>query len=211
MPSKTKINRLYWFCHDLISMYMFSLGRLKITGMENIPPENGLILASNHVAGADPFLLGSAAPREMWFMAKKELFEVPVQGWFISHVNAFPVDRFGFDLEVIKKSITLLQEGKALIMFPEGTRSKTGEVREGKIGVGMLARKAGAPIVPVYMENTRKAWFNFLKGKRMYIRFGPVVDSEWIKSLPNGKDGYRQITELVMQRINDLKNNREDL
>ena len=184
---------------------MRTLGRLKLSGTEYIPRDGGLIIASNHIAGADPFLLGSAVPRELWYMAKKELFEVPVQGWFISKVNAFPVDRFGFDLEVIKKSISFLQLGRALIMFPEGTRSKDGKVREGKIGVGMLARKAGVPIVPVYIENTRKAWWNLFKGKRMIVRFGEIIDSEWIKGRSNGKEGYREITELLMKKINELQ------
>lgn len=206
MPSKDKVNRLYWFCHDLISIYMYTLCRLKLTGTDNIPRDGGLIIASNHNAGADPFLLGSTVPRELWYMAKKELFEVPIQGRFIAKVNAFPVDRFGFDIEVIKKSIAFLKEGKALIMFPEGTRSKDGQIKEGKIGVGMLARKAGVPIVPVYMENTKKAWWNFLKGKRMITRFGKIIEAEWINSRANSKEGYKEITDLLMERIRALQN-----
>jgi len=184
---------------------MKTLCRLKLTGTENIPMEGGVIIASNHIAGADPFLLGSTVPRELWFMAKKELFEVPIQGPLIARVNAFPVDRFGFDIEVIKTSISLLKEGKPLIMFPEGTRSKDGVIREGKIGVGMLARKAGVPIVPTYIENTRKAWWNLFKGKRMITRFGEVIEADWINSLPNNKIGYKEITDLLMERIRGLQ------
>ncbi len=170
--------------------------------------QGGLIIASNHIAGADPFLLGSAVPRELWYMAKKELFEVPIQGPLIAKVNAFPVDRFGFDLDVIKTSISLLKEGKPLIMFPEGTRSKDGVIKEGKIGVGMLARKAGVPIVPAYLENTRKAWWNLFKGKRMITRFGEIIDADWINSRPKNKDGYKEITDLLMERIRDLQNSK---
>ena len=205
MPSENKVNYLFWLCHYLITAYMRTLCRLKLTGTDKIPRDGGLIVASNHIAGADPFLLGSMMPREMWFMAKKELFEVPVQGWFISHVNAFPVDRFGFDLEVIKTSISLLKQERALIMFPEGTRSKDGAIMEGKIGVGMLARKAGVPIVPVYLENTKKAWWNFLTGKRLIARVGDAIEADWITERKNNKEGYREITDLLMQRIKALQ------
>jgi 1-acyl-sn-glycerol-3-phosphate acyltransferase len=204
MSEKNRVNHTYWFCHFIINVYMRSLGRLKLIGRDRIPAENGLIIASNHIAGADPFLLGAAVPRELWFMAKKELFEPFLLGKFIKKVNAFPVDRFGFDLEVVKKSILLLKQDKALIMFPEGTRSKDGRIMEGKIGVGMLAHKAGVPIVPVYMENTRKAWWNIFLGKRMKISFGDLIDKEWICSRPGSKEGYAEITSLLMARIKEL-------
>lgn len=184
---------------------MRTLGRLKLVGTDKIPRDGGVIIASNHVAGADPFLLGSAVPRELWFMAKKELFKPFLLGKFISKVNAFPVDRFGFDLEVIKISIALLKEGRALIMFPEGTRSIDGQIKDGKIGVGMLARKAGIPIVPVYLGNTRKAWWNIFTGRRMVIRFGDIIDKEWIEAQPNSKEGYKIITDRLMELIRSLQ------
>jgi 1-acyl-sn-glycerol-3-phosphate acyltransferase len=204
MSEKNRVNLLYWLCHFLISIYMRTFCRLKLAGQDKIPPQAGLIIASNHIAGADPFLLGSAVPRELWYMAKKELFKSFFLGWFIKRVNAFPVDRFGFDLEVIKKSISLLKQGKALIMFPEGTRSKDGQIMEGKIGVGMLAHKAGVPIVPVYMENTKKAWMNLFLGKRMKVSFGEVIDKDWICSRPGTKEGYSEITSLLMAKIKEL-------
>ena len=189
----------------MISIYMRTLGCLKLRGTEKIPRKGGVIIASNHIAGADPFLLGSAVPRELWFMAKKELFKPFLLGKFISKVNAFPVDRFGFDLEVIKVSIGLLKEGRALIMFPEGTRSTDGRIKNGKIGVGMLARKAVVPIVPVYLGNTRKAWWNLLLGRRMVIRFGDAIESEWIEAQPNSKEGYKLITDRLMELIRSLQ------
>lgn len=184
---------------------MRSFCRLKLVGTEKIPRKDGLIIASNHVAGADPFLLGSAVPRELWFMAKKELFKPRFLGWFIARVNAFPVDRFAFDLEVIRKSLAVLEEGRALIMFPEGTRSRDGDVGEGKIGVGMLARKAGVPIVPAYLENSRKAWWNFLAGKRLKVIFGNIMTADWIISKENSKSGYKEITDELTRRIRLLK------
>lgn len=197
-------NYFYWFANTLIAIYIRTLCRLKRTGHESIPQKGGLIVASNHIAAADPFIMGTAVPRELSFMAKKELFEIPVEGWLIKHFNAFPVDRFGFDLAVIKKSIELLESGQALVMFPEGTRSKDGKIHEGKIGIGMLARKAGVPIAPVYIENSKKAWFNFITGKRFIVRFGEAIAAEWIMAQDNSKEGYKTITDEVMRRIIDL-------
>jgi len=191
--------------HLSINLYMRTLCRLRLVGANKIPRRGGLIIASNHIAGADPFLLGSTVPRELWFMAKKELFRPKFLGWCIAHLNAFPVDRFGFDLEVIKKSLAVLQEGKALIMFPEGTRSRDSSVGEGKIGVGMLARKAGVPIVPAYLENSRKAWWNFLTGRRLKVFFGPIMTAELITSKENSKSGYREITDELTRRIKSIQ------
>ncbi len=205
MQKKTQVNHLYWIFHFSINIYMKTLCRLKLSGVDNIPLTGGLIIASNHIAGADPFLLGSTVPRELWFMAKKELFEPFLLGHLISRVNAFPVDRFNFDLDAIKKSISFLKKGKALIMFPEGTRSANGQIKDGKIGAGMLAQKAGVSIVPVYIENTKKAWWNLFLGKRMKVTFGRIIDSGWICSQAHSKEGYKIITDKLMNRLKELQ------
>ena len=205
MQTQDRINRFYRGCHLLINLYMRSLGRLDLHGTENIPSSGGLIIASNHVAQADPFLLGSTVNRELWFMAKKELFKSLLMRSILSRLNTLPVDRFGFDMEVIKKSLAVLRQGGALVMFPEGTRSKNGKIHEGKIGVGMLAKKAAVPIVPACIENSKKAWLNFFQGKRLSVIFGKVVEVEWINAMQNSKNGYEEIADEVMKRIKTLK------
>ncbi|OQX91340.1 MAG: hypothetical protein B6D58_08500 [candidate division Zixibacteria bacterium 4484_95] len=205
MQKENRVNSFYWGCHFVINLYMRSLCRLELYGLENIPAEGGLIIASNHTSIADPFLLGSTVPRELWFMAKKELFKSFLLKNIISRLNAFPVDRFGFDIDVIRQSLAVLKQGKALVMFPEGTRSKDGIIRKGKIGIGMLAKKAGIPIVPVYMENTRKAWMNFIRGKNLRVVFGQIIEVTWINTRRESKDGYIEITDEVMSRIKILK------
>ena len=134
-------------------------------------------------------------------MAKKELFKPRSLGFLMGKLNAFPVDRQGFDLESIKKAIAVLERGTGLVMFPEGTRSKDGILQEGKIGVGMLARKVVVPIVPAYLANTKKAWFNLARGKRLIARMGPPMTANWIEERANNKEGYKEITEELMKRI----------
>lgn len=90
-------------------------------------------------------------------------------------------------------------------MFPEGTRSKDGKIHEGKIGVGMLAKKAGVPIVPAYIENSKNAWINFFQGRRLRVIFGQVIEAGWIDTKQNSKSGYKEITDEVMERIKALK------
>jgi 1-acyl-sn-glycerol-3-phosphate acyltransferase len=205
MQKENRVNRFYWGCHFIVNLYMRSLCRLDSCGLENIPFKGGLIIASNHTSIADPLLLGSTVPRELWYMAKKELFKVFLLKNIISRLNAFPVDRFGFDIEAIRQSLAVLKQGGALVMFPEGTRSKDSVIREGKIGMGMLARKAGVPIVPAYMENSKNAGINFFKGRKLKIIFGQVVKANWINTRQNSKIGYKEITDEVMKRIKILK------
>ena len=196
---------LYWSIHFLLNGYMRTVCRLEMRGVENIPREGGLIIASNHIAGADPFLLGSAVPRELHFMAKEELFRPYFLRLLLPRLNAFPVNRAGFDIEVIRKSIDFLKQGKALIMFPEGTRSRDGQIREAKTGVGMLAHRAGVAILPTYIENTRKAWWNLLLRKRLRIAFGRPIEADWICNRPSSKAGYKEISDELMDRIKEVK------
>src|SRR5687767_3374758 len=94
--------------------------------------------------------------RPAGFMAKEELFESKFFGWFISQLHAFPVKRGTGDRAALKKSIELLEAGWPLVMFPEGTRSETGEMKEPEMGVAMIAYRTGAPVVPVYIHGTNR-------------------------------------------------------
>ncbi len=176
---------------------------LELKGSRNVPSDGGLIIASNHVAAGDPPLLGSACPREVHFMAKKELFKPPL-GLLIKRLNAFPVDREGFDLDSIKNSLELLRLGHVLLMFPEGTRSRDGRLGEPKPGVAMIALKAGVPIVPVFIANTRRAWLNRLSGKRLLVHFGEPMNFRNDDDRQS-RDRYREIAAEVMRKIECLK------
>ncbi len=191
-----------WF---LIRTYTVVFCRLKITGSENIPKEGGMILASNHISAVDPPFLGSSVGRPLYYMAKKELFSNYILGYFIKNLNAFPVDRGIFDKSALGRSRELLSEGFGLIMFPEGTRSKTGELGRGKPGIGMLARLALVPIVPTYIRNSKGFYKVIFTGRRLVVSFGEPISKEWIESVSDDKEGYRAIAGEVMRRIAVLK------
>ena len=117
----------------------------RVEGLENIPKTGPLIIASNHLSNADPPAVGGFAGlvRDSRFMAKKELFEIPVLGWFFRHCGYISVDRkraIG-DFGALEGAIKALQDGESIVMFPEGTRSKTGQPQKPKSGIGLLVAK----------------------------------------------------------------------
>lgn len=130
--------------------------RLHVHGAERVPLSGPLIVACNHVSYFDPPALGVAMPRPIHYMAKQELFDIPVLGRVISWLNAFPVDRSRGDRAAIKRSLQVLQNGAALGIFPEGTRNTTGEVQP-QLGVALLASLAKAPILPAFVSGSAAA------------------------------------------------------
>jgi 1-acyl-sn-glycerol-3-phosphate acyltransferase len=203
------VKLFYRLCWLLVRIFLAVYCRLRTSGMENIPEEGGFILASNHIAAGDPPFLGAAIGREMYFLAKKELFKNPMLGLLIRNLNAIPVDRGVFDRRALSLSLQKLRGGFGLILFPEGTRSKTGKLGRGKPGIGMLALEAGVPIVPARIENSRKFLRLPFSGKRLIMRFGSPIPPGFLARFENSKEGYRALVQEVMDRIGLLENDQE--
>ena len=149
---------------------------LRVYGLEHIPEDGPLIVAGNHNANVDGPLLGVATGLARRFclpLTKIEIFRVPVAGWFLTKVGTIPLDRRG-DVQALRQAIEWVEGGHGLIIFPEGTRSRTGVPGKAKAGAGFLASRTGAPVVPVRIEGTR-AW-PFTRGLR--ITFGPPLRFE---------------------------------
>lgn len=196
---------LYRLCWLLIRGFMKSFCRLKIIGIENVPESGAFILASNHISVVDPPFLGSSISRQMYYMAKKELFSKFILGSLIKRLNALPVDRAIFDRSAMRISAEILNDGGGLVMFPEGTRSKTGNLGKGRPGIGMLARSVVVPIVPAYIHNSKIVHKILLTGKRLVIIFGSPITTEWIVGVKDEKGGYREIAARVMEEISALR------
>lgn len=145
---------LYDFCH-ITFPWLFSLWlRWEVFGRENIPADGPVVIACNHLSLLDPPVLGAAATRQVHFMAKSELFSPSWFGAIIRKLGAFPVRRGAMDRDAIKTGLTILKEKKVLAVFPEGTRSKTGELGRAGGGAFMMAVKMKAKIVPAYIYGT---------------------------------------------------------
>ncbi len=197
--------RAYWHIPTtLVRAFIRAFHPVRVSGRENIPPAGGVIIAANHLSFWDPPLVGSFCPREVWFLAKAELFGIPGLGWVIRQHNAIPIKRASTDREGLGRAIRLLQSGRALLIFPEGGRSLPGVLRPPRPGVGQIALDAGgAPIVPAYIAGTRGT-----PGRATFsLTFGPPV---WPLAEPrvrdaDGRDRARVLSVLVMERIAALR------
>lgn len=172
--------------------------RRQVIGKENIPPfGNPVIFAANHRSLADPNLVGSAIPYAIHYFAKEELFHVPILGWYIRRVNSFPVKRGEHDVGAFKSAIRILEQGEGLLLFPEGGR-RLDPARQWKAkpGLGMLACKTGAVIVPVGVTHSDR----FTKLAKIRVAFGKPIAPP-----PNAtRDQYQELTDRVMTRIREL-------
>lgn len=203
---RSRMKWFYLFIWTLVRNLSRFLWRLSWEGIENIPREGGVIIASNHISWYDPPFVSVSCPREVHFMAKRELFSIPVLGFIIRNLNAFPVSRGKYDRQALEAAIEVLKKEEALIVFPEGTRSrKKGEFLPPKAGVGVLAREGGVPIVPTYISGSDELTKVFFSFGRVRVTFGPPIPREWVLSVPDGKPGFSQIAEEVMKRIGELK------
>jgi 1-acyl-sn-glycerol-3-phosphate acyltransferase len=179
--------------------------RFRKKGAELIPQKGGMIIASNHSAYVDPPFVGAASPRELHYLAKSELFKNGLFGWLIRKYNAFPITRRAFDRKGMSKAMELLKEKKALLLFPEGTRSRDGNLKEPKLGAGKIALEAGVPIVPAYISNSKDLLFTFLKRKKLVILFGSPILKSWLDKISRDKEGYKRVGQEIMCRIKRLK------
>jgi 1-acyl-sn-glycerol-3-phosphate acyltransferase len=195
--SKMKLYSLgKWLC----GTYLKSTYKPEIIGTENMPETGGVLLCTNHINNFDPPLVGVASPRDVHFMAKAELFSLPVLKHILPKVNAFPVKRGMSDKTALKTGMNLLKEGKVVGLFPEGTRSKTGEIGEGLAGAGFFALKSDAHIVPCAIVGEYK------KGKNLKVVFGKPIDFTHFREQ---KASAKEATELIMKHIGQLKKNHE--
>lgn len=183
----------------------------KVIANQYIPSKGPFIIASNHISYFDPPLIGTASRRVCHFFAKRELFHNRIFGWVLRQVNAIPINRFGFDRNSINTVLEILNNGGGVLVFPEGTRSRNGKLREMKSGVGMLAIKSGATVIPALIENSESAKKNRLTGKKVIVTFAQPIEPDFVVNLPSGKDGYRQLTDEIARRIRLLKGEQQEL
>ncbi len=191
-----------WFLSRMLGIFGF---HWKVLGREHVPKEGGCILAPNHRSHFDPPLVGSALSRQVYFLAKKELFGVPVLGWLIRRTNALPIKRGAIDRAAVQSCLEALHNGRLLTVFPEGTRSKSNEFLSPKPGIGVIARKAGVPIVPVYVENSNDLKSCLLFKRRLRITYGEPIMREKVMSYRDEKEGYLALAADVMARIVALR------
>jgi 1-acyl-sn-glycerol-3-phosphate acyltransferase len=189
-----------------VALMRWRLG-LQVRGAERVPGSGPVLVVSNHQSVLDPPIIGGSTSRTLHFMAKVELFRIPGFGWLIRMLNAHPVRREGSDPKALKTAARLLEEGEALLAFPEGTRSRDGSFGEGKPGIGMLAVLTEVPVVPTYVTGTlhalpRGAWWP--RRSKVRVIFGPALH---FKPEPGAgrKERYREAAQEMMRAIAQLR------
>jgi 1-acyl-sn-glycerol-3-phosphate acyltransferase len=146
----------YYVGRLLMRMLLVLLTRWQVKGKDNIPSQGPLLVVANHVNAVDPPLLSVSLGREAIFMAKQELFYSRVIGYFIRGFGAFPVHRGRLDRKALRQADQVLAQGQALVMFPEGMRSRCGRLRPAFPGAALIASRSGALILPVGITGTEK-------------------------------------------------------
>ena len=193
------ISRPVWeVCHRLATVALRCFVRFRRSGMENIPAQGATLIVSNHLSNRDPVIVGAAAlPRPSYFMAKAELFRVPGLGALIRRLGAFPVRRGEADRDAIRTARELLAAGQAVVMFPEGTRSRDGRLRPAFSGAGSLALEPGVTVVPAAV------WGSQWRFGPVRVVFGSPVDLSGIEGRSKSQRA-QEATRRVMQAIADL-------
>jgi 1-acyl-sn-glycerol-3-phosphate acyltransferase len=202
---------VYWTVKYVLFICYKIFFRFRYSGAEHVPSDKdprGVILAPNHASFLDPPILGISLGRPVTFLAKEYLFRAFFVGWILRSVGAFPIRTEADDFRSIRDLIRKLKEGACIVVFPEGTRSPDGELREGESGVGFLAMKSKAAVVPVYIDGTFEA---FPKGVKMFrcrpVRtfygtpFVPAEDETILKA----QDPYAAVSARIMEEIKFIR------
>ncbi|MDX1934358.1 MAG: lysophospholipid acyltransferase family protein [Capsulimonadales bacterium] len=144
----------YWLLEGVTLFLFEALGGLYVQGEENVPKNGTVLMVSNHVSYLDPVAIGDASPRRVVFMAKAELFRNRVLGFLLRGVDSFPVKRGEPDRAAFKNTLSMLEEGRVVCIFPQGTRREAGDLADAEPGAGLFAIRTGCPVVPVYVSGT---------------------------------------------------------
>lgn len=185
----------YSFARSVVAGVLKPLYRIEVIGLEHFPKDGGVLLCTNHIHNFDPLVVGTTAPRPVHFMAKEEIFKVPVLGNVVRKCNAFPVKRGMGDREALRAGLKILKDGNVFGLFPEGTRSKTGEIGKGLSGAGFFALRTEAKVLPCAIIGPYKS-FGKLK-----VVYGKPIDMAEMRSR---KASAEEVTEFIMSEIHKL-------
>jgi cytidylate kinase len=200
-----KMKLAYNIVYSLARFFFKICFRLRIYGLEHFRP-GAAIIASNHASNYDPPVLSISCPEEVHFLAKESLFNIPLLGRLIRVLNSHPVTRGSSDAQTFKMIVSLLTEGKKLILFPEGARSETGELLPLERGMAFLVHKAKCRVIPAYIHGSHEAWPVGQKVPKFFGRMTVVFGSaiEW-DEMSDKKEAQKRITDLTEQAIRSLK------
>ncbi|MBA3848899.1 MAG: 1-acyl-sn-glycerol-3-phosphate acyltransferase [Opitutus sp.] len=195
----------YGFFHYLVACAHSACFRGEVAGTENIPPDGPFLIAANHASHLDPPFAGCQVPRQMRFFARKTLWNIKPLGWWLDQVETIPVDRDSGDVAAIRRVLAALHENRGVVLFPEGTRSPDGHLQKPKAGVGLMACKTGAPVVPCRIFGSYQAFGKGAKlprfGTPVSVVFGRPITAADYDDPAAGKERYQAASQRIFDRI----------
>lgn len=207
--AQLEMDPVYGFFYTLCQFGHQMFFRGDVSGLEHLPATGGYLVASNHASHLDPPIVGQFLPRQVAFFARKTLWKPGAAAWWLDAVGTIPVDRDGgVSLDAIKRVLGALSGGRAVIVFPEGTRSPTGRLQAPKPGVGLLACKAKVPVVPARVFGSFEAFGKGgvpHPGRPVSVTFGrPLLPAEY-DNPADGKERYQRTADRIMAAITRLE------
>ncbi len=210
-------DRVYWICHSTIRYIYLQLVSGDIAGLNNIPRTGACILACNHASHLDPPLIGCKVTRKINFFARKTLWKPGFATWWLDTIGTIPVDRDGdSDISAMKRTLKTLKAGGLLTLFPEGTRTLDGNLQNAKPGIGLIAGKSQATVVPCRIFNTFGVLSRDSKfpdfSKPIHMVYGkPLSPEEFDPGRSAGKQRYQIIADSIMTAISKLERPRPEV
>jgi 1-acyl-sn-glycerol-3-phosphate acyltransferase len=204
-PDFFAMQPFYGFFHWFAASVQQAFFRGEIVGTDHLPTSGPFLIAGNHASHLDPPIVGSQVARQMRFFARKTLWSGKLSSAWLNRVECIPVDRDSGDVGAIRRVLQALHEDRAVVLFPEGTRSPDGNFQKPKAGVGLMACKTGAPVVPVRIFGSFQAFGRGAKfprfGTPVDIVFGPPITAAEYDDPRAGKERYQIASERIFARI----------
>ena len=203
--------RIGWIVFRAIFATYF---RWRVFGVENVPLQGGVILAANHGSFLDPPLIGCGVNRTISFLARESLFHFPGMGALLRSWSVVPVDRDGGGAKGLKMILNRLLAGGGIVLFPEGTRTKDGQLQPARSGIGLTVIKSTAPVVPVRVFGTFEAYgrnHKFPRPHRVIVKYGKPMNFETLRAEAKTcdkarlKEIYQQVADEIMAAIAKLE------
>ena len=213
------MNFLYWLGWSSFRVMYATYFRWRVFHPERVPSEGAVLLASNHASFLDPPLVGCGLERQCTFLARDTLFRFRFTRWLLTHWQAVPIDRDGGGVAGMRRILEALSLGRAVILFPEGTRTRDGQLQRVRSGIGMLVVKSTAPVVPVRVWGTFEAYgrnVKFPKPKRVTVKYAEPLHFRELRaearecSKGRLREIYQQIADEIMAAIAKLEPKRDE-
>lgn len=200
-PQKSeKDKRFYRRMHRVFAGMFRIIFRVRVSGREKIPTEGGCVVCINHVGAPDVIAVSAVSPRQLCYLAKAELFKIPLLGTLIRRLGAYPLDRSGSDVGALRRSVALIEAGEAVAIFPQGHRQpgKNPADTPFRAGAAMIAHRAKCPILPVCVRMKKMRYAPF---RRVEVIVGDLIAYECLGLEEEGRAAYASATKLVFDEI----------